>query len=660
MPGHVNLEEEWVFIHVPKTGGTSMERVLDIRGTMHLTAKAQRGKHPEYFLWGFVRHPCDRILSAYYYECRAERKPVCFEGLRAYVKSPPKKLHTIPQSEFTHESDRLLLDFVGRFESINRDFKILCDRLRIPSVTLPVANRTEHPPWTELFTTDMMRQTQRNFSADFELFDYDPFTPPAESAGNQESHTEPTISGVRKLSWKGTIPIYINNYNWLTWPQALAEFFADIPQTEVIFVDNASTYPPLLDWYENECPFKVIRLDTNSGPYAAWKKGAILPSHIHRGLFGSEYYVVTDPDLSLEGCPKDVLERLIDGIERFPTANKVGLSLENENLPENSLLGMEAIRWEQKFWRNRFDDQFYKAAIDTTFALYSINTPQRKAMQNNQNALRSDRPYTARHLPWDLRPDNLSEEQLYYFESTQNGMWSRKIGQKLRSLVPSTVPSAVESHENELFGLSESDINCFEPDWRISKEMLLILGELLRLIQPDSILETGAGVSSLLFYHYLQSKPQTVYRSHDQSGRWNDRFLSHVRRLGFPTSNITSSPIRDEFYERIAPDAVAHRPFDLIVFDGPSALRHRASDRGRAFLKENGASSSIYVLDDTNWPAIRALRNYLEEQFGTESFQAYEVRDRSYNWRVSTILLPQEKVDLLHQSKLWAELAQRS
>lgn len=155
-----------------------MECVLNIKKTKHLTAKVERSRHPDYFLWGFVRHPCDRILSAYYYECRAERRPASFDGLREYVESPPQKLHTIPQFEFTHKSDRLLLDFIGRFESIEEDFKEVCGYLGVEHTVLPVVNHTDHPPWAELFTTRMMRDTQRNYSADFELFGYDPFTPP--------------------------------------------------------------------------------------------------------------------------------------------------------------------------------------------------------------------------------------------------------------------------------------------------------------------------------------------------------------------------------------------------------------------------------------------------------------------------------------------------
>ncbi|MBD3674923.1 MAG: hypothetical protein HUJ26_15505 [Planctomycetaceae bacterium] len=49
----------------------------------------------------------------------------------------------------------------------------------------------------------------------------------------------------------------------------------------------------------------------------------IQSSEAHRRRFGSEYDVVTDPDLCFDRCPKDVLERLIEGLQRHPTVNKI-------------------------------------------------------------------------------------------------------------------------------------------------------------------------------------------------------------------------------------------------------------------------------------------------------------------------------------------------
>ncbi len=454
------------------------------------------------------------------------------------------------------------------------------------------------------------------------------------------------------MSWAGTIPIYINNFNLLTWPKSLAEFFSDIPQTEVIFVDNASTYPPLLDWYAKESPYKVIRLGTNGGKHAAWKHSAILPRHVHQGLFGSEFYVVTDPDLCFADCPKDVMDVLVEGMQRFPTANKVGVSLEIEDVPDNSLFGLKAKRWEQKFWESRFDSQFYRAGIDTTFALYSINTPYRNARRTNNNALRSDRPYTARHMPWYLKSDSLTEEELFYFQSAQNGMWSRKAG-RLMTKDDSAMP---KQNRREMFGLSLVDVDSFEADWRISDELLYATNELLLMLQPDSILEAGAGVSSLLFYYYQASRPETVFVSHDELGHWNDRLMSQVARLGFSASNIVTSQIVNGFYEHSSPDIDRHRPFDLILFDGPSG-RNRASEKSQSFVIQNGNSDSVYIIDDTNRPGLASLVDLLKVHFGRGAFHVFNITDKTHPHRISTVLVPRGKLGIVRRSTIWNELA---
>lgn len=459
------------------------------------------------------------------------------------------------------------------------------------------------------------------------------------------------------MNWHGTIPIYINNFNWLTWPKALAEFFADVPQTDVIIIDNASTYPPLLDWYAEECPCKVVRLEKNGGHHAPWKQSVILPAPVHRAMFGSEFYVVTDADLCFDGCPKNLLDILIGGFQRLPTANKVGVSLEIDDLPEDSLLGSRARRWEQKFWRNRLDHQFYQAAVDTTFALYAIETPHRKAMQCNQNSLRSDRPYTVRHMPWYLRAGRLTEEQRYYFDSSQCGKWSQMARRMLQARGSATTMDATATNPSEMFGLSPADLASFEADWRISNELLRVLCELLRSLRLESILETGAGASSLLFYHYQRARPGTVFLSHDEAGRWNDRLMEHVHRLGFPSSCIAASSIRNGFYERTAPGVEANRPFDLILYDGPTLPRHRDSGNGRAFLEQNGSCDSVFIIDDTNRPREASIASFLQNRFGRRAFRSFRIHDQTYKWRFSTILIPQKKLRFMRSSPVWRALA---
>ena len=68
--------------------------------------------------------------------------------------------------------------------------------------------------------------------------------------------------------------------------------------------------------------------------------------------------------------------------------------------------------YEKQFWQRPLDDMYFDAAIDTTFALY-------KTPIHTYNAIRTNRPYCCKHLPWyyfDL--EDMPEDEQYYFHTT--------------------------------------------------------------------------------------------------------------------------------------------------------------------------------------------------------------------------------------------------
>jgi len=110
--------------------------------------------------------------------------------------------------------------------------------------------------------------------------------------------------------------IYINNRNFLTWPKKMSEILLNQGH-DVYIVDNASTYEPLLEWYNQQKDIKIIKLGINSGHNSPWT---------HKIIDTSDYYVVTDPDLDISTVPSNWDEVLISGIKQF-NVEKAGLSL---------------------------------------------------------------------------------------------------------------------------------------------------------------------------------------------------------------------------------------------------------------------------------------------------------------------------------------------
>ena len=195
---------------------------------------------------------------------------------------------------------------------------------------------------------------------------------------------------------------FVIMFNRLTWPRLMAEYLSDTG-CEVILVDNASTYPPLLEWYES-CPYKVYRLKENRGHMAVWSSGIV-------NEYPDQYYVVTDPDLDLSGVPRDYLDVLMKGLLGNSEVTKVGLSLMIDDLPTNTFTA-QILEKEGKYWQAIRDLYgFYVAGVDTTFAVYDR---ERGLNERFYWALRSPEPYVARHLPWYLTRENLTIEELFY------------------------------------------------------------------------------------------------------------------------------------------------------------------------------------------------------------------------------------------------------
>ena len=218
-------------------------------------------------------------------------------------------------------------------------------------------------------------------------------------------------------------PVFVNVFNRLTTTRNLCEQIARLDDAVPVVIDNASDYEPLLDWYDN-CKYEVLRLRENMGHHAPWLSGIV-------SQYREPFYVVTDCDLDIADVPLDALHYLKQPLFRDERLSKVGLSLEIANLPPWQT---EVKSWESQFWKkkHRLHTAFFDAWVDTTFAIYRGSLPHQKAMQVRW-ALRADRPYTARHVPWYLDCNELDEESANYFATASAANSWKPNGMKLSS-----------------------------------------------------------------------------------------------------------------------------------------------------------------------------------------------------------------------------------
>ena len=220
----------------------------------------------------------------------------------------------------------------------------------------------------------------------------------------------------KKIADYKDIPIIINNFNRLTYLKSLINSLTSRGYHNIYILDNQSTYPPLLEYYQT-CPYHVILLDKNLGYKALWISDVFKQ-------FKDSYYVYTDSDMEIsEECPDDFMQHFLNVLHQYPLSQKVGFGLRIDDLPDYFDNKQKVIAHETRFWQHPVVTELYKAEIDTTFALYR---PYCKGVANRYSEVyRTGAPYLIRHLPWYVNSENMSEEEQYYVNNiTQSTHWS--------------------------------------------------------------------------------------------------------------------------------------------------------------------------------------------------------------------------------------------
>ena len=228
------------------------------------------------------------------------------------------------------------------------------------------------------------------------------------------------------------IPILLNNFNrldllklQLEWLQSLKENIA------IIVVDNSSTYPPLLQFYKTLSAhnIQVVYLGFNS-----WRKGV---EYLAGKLKSFQKLVITDVDLlPYPNTPKNILTHLSNLLDKYPDYNHIGTSLEIKDLPDTSPMKHKVIQFESRYWSpqaTQLNQEVFIADIDTTFAMYR-NTSR---ILRTGPALRTDRPYTLKHIDWYMEPNNYSKEYKNYLSSCKSfATWATELKRDNLTLIP--------------------------------------------------------------------------------------------------------------------------------------------------------------------------------------------------------------------------------
>jgi chondroitin 4-sulfotransferase 11 len=181
-----------IFIHVPKTAGSSMAESLFGSPSRHVAyteyLRANPRKFRRYFKFAFVRDPFDRLVSTWSYlkgggmtQADAEFAShhlarfsefgkFVLEGLdRSEIIS---WVHFRPQSDFLATPEgAVMVDFVGRFERLEEDFAFVAKRLGI-AARLPKANSSGHAPFASCYSPETAAVVAKVYARDLDAFSY--------------------------------------------------------------------------------------------------------------------------------------------------------------------------------------------------------------------------------------------------------------------------------------------------------------------------------------------------------------------------------------------------------------------------------------------------------------------------------------------------------
>lgn len=201
----LSVTKNFLFIHIPKTAGTSVQHVLEPYGVTDYLAysrgidryvlkKSQFPPHLRYadaasvltvdlggyFKFAFVRNPWDRYVSLYAYfrkdtnHAMHRRCTSCsFEDFIADVTSGRATLDTRNQIDYVAEPSGMgPLDFVGRMENITSDFSLVCRKLGIENTELPLLNTTDHKHYRSYYSDALKKRVEEFARLDIREFGY--------------------------------------------------------------------------------------------------------------------------------------------------------------------------------------------------------------------------------------------------------------------------------------------------------------------------------------------------------------------------------------------------------------------------------------------------------------------------------------------------------
>lgn len=204
----IDKERKFIFIHIPKAGGTSIEsffipnradRIESIYGKTplqtdnkahlkfhHLQVQYPNLNFDKYFKFTVVRNPWDRAVSSFFHAKREGRVKLrellgIEESEDFTFKKFVKKLQYLEEehphydeqwSFLVNEQGKFCMDYIARIENLENDFMKICKKLKITGGEIAHKNKGEGEFYTEYYDDVTREIVAKKYAKDIEYFGY--------------------------------------------------------------------------------------------------------------------------------------------------------------------------------------------------------------------------------------------------------------------------------------------------------------------------------------------------------------------------------------------------------------------------------------------------------------------------------------------------------
>lgn len=180
----------YIFVHVNKTGGTSILKALKHPKKLHYTAREIQEKIGQEnwrksLSFAFVRNPYDRVVSQYKYRIKTNQNALSERTIdfnqwvkKVYGPHPDpfyrdtERMFITQKQWLTNAKGQICVDYIGRFENLVEDFTVIANKIK-PGAKLEHRNQTSRKkPYQDYYDLETQEIITNYFSEDFEAFDY--------------------------------------------------------------------------------------------------------------------------------------------------------------------------------------------------------------------------------------------------------------------------------------------------------------------------------------------------------------------------------------------------------------------------------------------------------------------------------------------------------